>query len=106
MTDTFGKLLTATSTSPRKGITRAFFDSITLEANIEEGIDMKNQFENANLPEPTNLNDATTKRYVDAEYFDNIPIRDVNNDFIVSIFINKTLSSAAVFSIEVGKKYL
>ena len=67
---------------------------------------MKNQFENANLPEPTNLNDATTKRYVDAEYFDNIPIRDVNNDFIVSIFINKTLSSAAVFSIEVGKKYL
>ena len=35
-----------------------------IESNIEEDIDLKNQFRIKNLPDPTNLQDAGTKNYI------------------------------------------
>ena len=36
-----------------------------IEANIEEDLDLKNQYRIKNLPNPTNLQDACSKNYVD-----------------------------------------
>ena len=36
-----------------------------IEANIEEGIDLKNQYNIKNLPDPTNIQDACSKNYID-----------------------------------------
>ena len=36
-----------------------------LESNIEEDIDLKNQYRIKNLPNPTNLHDACNKNYID-----------------------------------------
>ena len=35
-----------------------------IEADIEEDIDLKNQYKNKNLPNPTNIQDACSKNYV------------------------------------------
>ena len=36
-----------------------------IEANIEEDVDLKNQYRNKNLTDPTNIQDACSKKYVD-----------------------------------------
>ena len=36
-----------------------------IESNIEEDINLKNQFRIKNLPDPTNLQDAGTENYID-----------------------------------------
>ena len=36
-----------------------------IEANTEEDIDLKNHYQIKNLPDPTNLQDACSKNYVD-----------------------------------------
>ena len=36
-----------------------------VEANIEEDIDLKNQFRTKNLPDPISIREATSKNYVD-----------------------------------------
>ena len=41
-----------------------------IEANIEEDIDLKNQYKIKNLPDPTNLQDACNKNYVDTLFND------------------------------------
>ena len=41
-----------------------------LEANIEEDIDLKNQYRYKNLPDPTNIQDACSKNYVDKKFND------------------------------------
>ena len=38
-----------------------------IEANIEEDIDLKNQYKIINLPDPINIKDACNKNYVDKE---------------------------------------
>ena len=39
-----------------------------IEADIEEDIDMKNQFYNKKLPNPIGLDDGMNKRYADTIY--------------------------------------
>ena len=41
-----------------------------IESNIEEDIDLKNQYKINNLPNPTNIQDACTKNYVDNSFDD------------------------------------
>ena len=41
-----------------------------IEANIEENIDLKNQYEIKNLPDPTDIQDACSKNYVDILFND------------------------------------
>ena len=41
-----------------------------IEANFEEDITLKNQYKNKNLPDPTNLQDACSKNYVDIKFND------------------------------------
>ena len=41
-----------------------------IESNIEEDIDLKNQYKIKNLPDPTNLQDVCSKNYVDNEFND------------------------------------
>ena len=41
-----------------------------IERNIEEDIDLKNQYKIKNLPDPTNLQDACSKNYVDKKFND------------------------------------
>ena len=68
-----------------------------IESNIEEDIDLKNQYRIKNLPDPANLQDACNKNYVD-NAFDEISIvrNNKDNDFnnynltnINSITLNK-----------------
>ena len=51
-----------------------------IEADIEEDIDMKNQFYIKNLPKPINLDDAISKRFGDTNY---LKISNYDNDSIV-----------------------
>ena len=48
-----------------------------IEADIQEDIDLKNQYKIKNLPDPTNIQDACSKNYVD-KLFSNPSI--VRND--------------------------
>ena len=68
-----------------------------IEANIEEHIDLKNQYKIKNLPDPTNLHDACNKNYID-KIIDELSLvrNNKDNDFgnynltnINSITLNK-----------------
>ena len=43
-----------------------------IESNIEEDIDLKNQFRIKNVPDPTNIREAASKNYVDNLFNDPI----------------------------------
>ena len=68
-----------------------------IEGNIEENIDLKNQYRIKNLPDPINIREAASKNYVDREIDQPSLIRNnKNNDFgkynltnINSITLNK-----------------
>ena len=47
-----------------------------IEANIEEDIDLKNQFRIKNLPDPTEIQDACNKNYVDAKFNDSSIVKN------------------------------
>ena len=53
-----------------------------IEANIQEDIDLKNQYRNKNLPDPINMNDVCNKYYVDNSIHEiSIIINNKDNDF-------------------------
>ena len=61
---------------------KPYLRTIYIEANIEEDIDLKNQFRIKNLPNPINLHDACNKNYVDNSIDETSLIRNnKNNDF-------------------------
>ena len=68
-----------------------------IESNIEEDIDLKNQYKIKNLPDPINIQDACNKNYVDILFNDSSIIKNnKDNDFgnynlsnINSITLNK-----------------
>ena len=68
-----------------------------IESNIEEDIDLKNQFRIKNMPDPTNLQDACNKNYIDNSIDETSLVRNnKDNDFgnynltnINSITLNK-----------------
>ena len=53
-----------------------------IESNIEEDIDLKNQYKIKNLPDPINVRDACNKNYVDTLFNDSSLIKNnKDNDF-------------------------
>ena len=68
-----------------------------IESNIEEDIDLKNQFRNKNLPNPISVGEAASKNYVDNSIHEVSLVRNnKDNDFgnynltnIISITLNK-----------------
>ena len=46
-------------------VKKPYLRTIYIESNIEEDIDLKNQYKIINLPDPTNIQDACTKKYAD-----------------------------------------
>ena len=64
MTDKFESAISNTSTST-SGVIKTYIRANYFESNLEEDIDMKNQFKILNLPNPTFLQDPVTKLYVD-----------------------------------------
>ena len=71
-----------------------------IEANIEEDIDLKNQYRIKNLPDPTNLQDACNKNYIDnAIDKDSLVRNNKDNDFgnyNLTNFNSITLNTQAV----------
>ena len=72
MTDKFGRAISSTSTGT-SGVTRSYIRANYIESNLEEDIDMKDQFKILNLPNPTLLQDLATKYYVDNKTSDLVP---------------------------------
>ena len=46
-------------------VQKPYLGSNYLESNIEEDIDLKNQFKIKNLPDPISIGEACSKNYVD-----------------------------------------
>ena len=78
-------------------VQKTYLRSNYIEANIEEDINLKNQFRIKNLPDPTNLQDPGTKNYID-NAIDEVSLvrKNKDNDFgnynltnINSITLNK-----------------
>ena len=60
-----------------------------IEANIEEDIDLKHQFRIKNLPDPTEIQDACSKKYVDKKFNDPIIMKNTEHiDLNDTIFTN------------------
>ncbi len=65
MTDKFGRAISGSSATNNTGVTKSYVRANYIESNIEEDIDMKQQFKLKNLPNPTDDFDAVNKMYVD-----------------------------------------
>ena len=62
-------------------VQKPYLRSNYIEANIEEDIDLKNKYKIKNLPDPTNIQDACNKNYVDSFFNDpSIVKNDVHID--------------------------
>ena len=59
-----------------------------IESNIEEDIDLKNQFRIKNLPDPFSIRDASSKNYVDNIFKNDIDFNDVKLENIKSVKVN------------------
>ena len=57
-------------------VKKLYLRSNYMEANIEENIDLKNQFKNKNLPDPTETQDACNKNYADIKFNDSSIIKN------------------------------
>ena len=61
-----------------------------IKFNIEEDLELKNQFRIKNLPDPINIRDGCSKNYVhslsnDSSIFKNIKHIDLNDEVIASV---------------------
>ena len=63
-------------------VQRPYLRANYIESNIEEDIDLKNQYRIINLPDPTNLHDACNKSYIDKSIDEISLVRNnKDNDF-------------------------
>ena len=63
-------------------VQRPYLRANYIEANIEEDIDLKNRYRIINLPEPTNLQDACNKNYINIAIDESSLVRNNrDNDF-------------------------
>ena len=63
-------------------VQRPYLRTNYIESNIEEDIDLKNQYRIKNLPDPTNLQDACNKNYIDNAFDQPSLVRNnQDNDF-------------------------
>ena len=51
-------------------VQKPYLRSNYIEGNLEEIIDLKNQYRNKNLPDPISIREAASKRYVDIKFND------------------------------------
>ena len=59
-----------------------------IEANIEEDIDLKNQYRIKNLPDPISITEAASKNYVDNIFKNDIDFNDVKLENIKFVKVN------------------
>ena len=57
-------------------VQKPYLRSNYIESNIEEDIDLKNQFRNKNLPDPISIREAASKNYVDNLFNDSSIIKN------------------------------
>ena len=88
-----------------------------IETNIEEDVDLKNQYTNKNLPDPISIREAASKKYVGRKFIDpsiikyiahvdfndktldNVRFVKVNSMPVISqIFYTKTICRPSYFS--------
>ena len=81
MTDKFARALYSKSSNNNTGVSKSYVRANYIESNIEEDIDLKNQFKIKNLPNPINLQDPATKYYVDNKT--NNIVNEIDNNTIV-----------------------
>ena len=70
-------------------VQKPYLRSNYIEANIEEDIDLKNQYKIKNLIDPLNLHDACNKNYVDNIFKNDIDFNDNKLTNINSITLNQ-----------------
>ena len=99
MTDKFGRAISSTSTST-SGVTKTYIRANYIESNLEEDIDMKNQFKILNLPNPTLLQDPATKYYVDNKTLDLVPNSEFDNTTIVRTNKNNNFNGNTITGCE------
>ena len=100
MTDKFGRAISGSSTSTNTGITKGYIKVNYIESNMEEDIDMKNQFKIKNLPNPTNLQDPATKFYVDSKTNNLVSISELDNNSIVRNNKNNNFNGNTITGLE------
>ena len=81
MTDKFGRPIYNRGSSNNTGVSKGYVRANYIESNIEENIDLKNQFKIKNLPNPINLQDPATNYYVDNKT--NNIVNEIDNNTIV-----------------------
>ena len=59
-----------------------------IESNIEEDIDLKNQFRIKNLPDPISIREAASKNYIDQIFRNDIDFNDVKLENIKFVKVN------------------
>ena len=69
-------------------VRKPYLRSNYIESNVEENIDMKNQYRITNLPDPLSVREACSKSYVDKIFKNNIDFNDVKLENIKFVNVN------------------
>ena len=112
MTDNRDK---SSNTNTSSSVSKSYIKANYIEEDMEEDIDMKNQYRIKNHPTPNNLDDCVSKRFTDSNYvkitdFDaNSIVRNRNMNFnsvtftdLDSIYVNRDPS----FDLEPSTKFI
>ena len=85
MTDKFGRPINRDTKNNIKtsDVTKNYIRDNYIESEMEENINMKNQYYIKNLPNPINLTDATNKKYVDDKTINFVTNDNFDNNSIV-----------------------
>ena len=67
---------------------KPFLRTNYIESNIEEDIDLKNQYRIKNLPDPTSIREPASKIYVDNMFKNDIDFNDVKLEIIKFVKVN------------------
>ena len=104
MTDKIGRAISGSSATTNTGVTKSYVRANYIESSMEEDIDMKNQFKTKNLPNPNlhlpNLQDPTTKYYVDSKTNNLVSISELDNNSIVRNNKNNNFNGNTITGLE------
>ena len=73
-------------------VQKPYLRSNYIESNIEENIDLKNQYRIKNIPDPISKREAASKNYVDNIFNDPSIIKKILHVMILMIKISKRLA--------------
>ena len=99
MIDKFGRPISGSS-NIIPGVTKLYIRANYLESNMEEDIDMKNQFKIKNVPNPVALQDVATKNYVDNKNNSFVPIDEFDNETIVRTNKNNNFQGNTILELD------